>query len=831
MPQYSPTTIAYQETGLVRDKQAFVTPNDAYVDLENAYLWRGILKRRLAPEFLGRLRRCLTSQALGNTDGAGEFSGNIFTILSLESNAEIEPSSITVTVAGGAPETFTEPSPVDGTLVGDIAGTGTIDYYSGDITLSGTNIAQAITIDFCYYPSEPCMGIEQRELNAINAEDAIFFDTRYAYIFSSGSFQELNSTTPTSWNGTDIDFFWSLNYWFDANKNKLFWVTNGYSNGTVATSDPIRYYNGTTWNATPFLPALDTNITPAVLVTAKIIVAYRGRLVALNTYEAANSTGATATTHYPNRARFSQNGDPTLIGNTFATGAWLEDVQGKGGYVDAPTNENIISAGFIRDTLIVGFERSTWKLRYTGNEILPFVWERINIELGIESRFSMVRFDDGLLAVGDKGITSCDGNNVKRIDSDIRDEVFKIHNGNNGPRRVQGIRNFFEQVVYWTFPGAAENPTYPNRILLYNYDNGTWAFFNDHFTALGNYQKTTDLRWSDLSGISWQEFKRAWNSGRTQSQYPLIAGGNQQGYISILNSYTADQKSLSITAIANGTPPTITCPNHNLENGEIIEINGIIGTASVLNGYRFSIINKTTNTFQLQQKPRTAITSITKGTVTTVTSAGNTLNVGDRVQFSAVTGATDFNNRTATVLTAGNTFTCDLDSSGFTGTPAGGEAENLDAIFVDTVLAGATYIAKGEITRITGFKIVSKKFNMLNQGRKSQLGYLDFLVDKTSNGQVDVPVYADYNNENRINPKGQDSFFNWGISTTILTEDASMQNENKVWHRFYCPLEAQFFQYQIDLDEAQLISKQIHDSDFQLNAIIIWHEKGGRLVR
>jgi len=841
MPKYQPTTIAYQESGLVRDKQAYVTPNDAYIDLDNAYAWRGVVKRRLAPEFLGRLKRCLTSQALSNTVASATYDNggtSIFTTLTLETNSEIEPGSFEITIdPGGGSETILDDSSEDGTLSTTATNAlnatgGTIDYFSGDITITfAAPIAGGLTVnvDFCYFPTEPVMGIFQRELNAINAEDTIFFDTRYAYAFSGGTFGELASTTPTSWTGGDTDFFWTTNYWFDANQNKLFWATNGYSGGLVNTSDPIRYYNGATWNATPFIPALKST-GGQFMVTAKIIVPYRGRLVALNTYESTANTGAVATVQKPNRARFSQNGDPTVI-TASATGGWVDDVQGRGGFVDAPTNEHIISAGFIRDVLIVFFERSTWKLRYTGNEILPFVWERINIELGAESRFSVVRFDDGVLAVGDKGIVSCDGNNVRRIDDPIRDEVFKIHNGNSGVRRVQGIRNFFEQVVYWTFPAAAENPTYPNRILLYNYDNNTWGFFNDHFTALGNYQRTSDLRWSDLSGITWQEYKKAWSSGRTQSQFPLIVGGNQQGYISILNSIVANQKSLTITAIATGTPPTITSPNHNLENGEIVEINGIVGTASVLNGYRYQVVNKTTNTFQLQQKSRTAITSITKGTTTTVTSAGNTLQVGDLVQFSAVTGATAFNNRTATVLTEGNTFTCDLDSSGFTGTPAGGEAENLDSIFSDVVLAAGTYVQGGEITRVTGFRIRSKKFNMLNQGRKSQLGYLDFLVDKTSSGQVDVPIYADYNNEDRINPKGGDTFFNWGIETTILPEEASMQNENKVWHRLYCPLEAQFFQYEVGLSDAQLVSKEIHDSEFQLNAIIIWHEKGGRLVR
>lgn len=859
MPKYQPVTIAYQESGLIRDRQQFVPPNDAYVDLENAYVWRGETKRKFGSQFLGRLRRVLsaeTNQVKSATPmtytspGASIQSVALFTIYGInvvEPNASLQPGSaaspLVVTLdPGGASETILTDNTGTGALTitggGPVISVASINYATGVITATFTGATGAlnVTMTLAYYPGLPAMGIDQRELNAINAEDSIFFDTRYAYQFSGGLFSELPSTTAVFWTGNDYDFFWFANYWFDASQNKLFWATNGFSNGTVATSDPIRYYNGATWNATPFLPALKSAANN-VLVTAKLIIPYRGRLIALNTYEAANSTGGTATVQHGNRARWSQNGDPTNIAKS-ATGGWVDDVQGRGGFVDAPTNEYIISAAFIRDVLIVYFENSTWKLRYTGNEILPFVWERINIELGAESTNSPVRFDNGILAVGDKGITTCNGNNVERIDMPIRDEVYKIHNDNNGVLRVHGYRNFFEQVVYWTFPAAAENPTYPNRILLYNYDNNTWAFTKDHFTCLGQFQRTNDVRWSDLAGITWEQYKQQWAAGRQQSQFPLIAGGNQQGYIMILNAQVASQQSLYVTGVTAGTPVTITCPNHNMQTGDIVEINDIISVSggntdpATLNGQRYQITVTTGNAFTLQQKPRTAITAMVKGATTSVTSAGNTLAVGDLVQFSGITGALEFNNRTATVLTAGATFTCDLDSSGFTGTPSGGEAENLNALFEDTSIGTLNgYIGGGQITRVNGFLIKSKKFSILNQGRKTQLGYLDFLVDKTEVGQVDVPIYADYNNEQRINPRDGDSFVNWGIPTTRLPEEASMENESKVWHRLYCQVEAQFFQYAITLADFQLVSKEIHKSEFNLGAIIVWHEKGGRLVR
>ena len=51
---------------------------------------------------------------------------------------------------------------------------------------------------------------------------------------------------------------------------------------------------------------------------------------------------------------------PVPSGLTFNAQAWRQDVPGRGGFIDAPTEERIISAGFVRDMLIVLFEFSTW---------------------------------------------------------------------------------------------------------------------------------------------------------------------------------------------------------------------------------------------------------------------------------------------------------------------------------------------------------------------------------------------------------------------------------------------------------------------------------------
>src|SRR5207247_7694475 len=107
-------------------------------------------------------------------------------------------------------------------------------------------------------------------------------------------------------------------------------------------------------------------------------------------------------------------------------------VFGKGDSIDAPTSEAIVTALILKDRLIVYFERSTWELVYTGNQVIPFDWQTINIELGAESTQSVVPFDSVILGVGDVGIHSCNGGNVARIDDKIPDEILQVNNSHSG---------------------------------------------------------------------------------------------------------------------------------------------------------------------------------------------------------------------------------------------------------------------------------------------------------------------------------------------------------------------------------------------------------------
>jgi len=775
MSAYVPHYISSYEndTGLFTYFEPFLAPEKAFPVMEDCYAWRGRIRRRQGYTFLGRLRRSLTTIAMGNITaaGAGTFDFNIFTGLGLlvtEPNANIELGSLTpITIAIGAPisQSLTNAT---GTQTMTVVGAGpitaaTINYATGvlSITFSGAAGVSAATFTGAYYPGLPVMGLPTRQILTNTDTELDAFDTKYAYQFVNGTglFQELPSTAPTTWQGADHNLFWTTNYYLLTNNN-LFWTTNFNKSGTP---DPIRYYDGTTW--TTFAPTINGGNE---LHQALILLPYKNRLLAFNTYEGATLA---ASTQFPQRLRFSQNGDPTDQVN-----GWRDDIVGRGGFIDAPTNEPIVSTEFIKDTLVVKFRQSSWKILYTGNETLPFVWQKINTELGAQSTFSNVPFDRGIFTVGTTGITTDDSVNVERIDQVIPNQVFKFNSDNFGDQRVYGIRDFAQQLALWAYPddsGSAPDIKFPNKILVYNYVNNSYALFNDSFTAFGYFTLPTDYTWATLPYATWDSWNVPWGSPQQSTSYPNIVGGNQEGYVSILNQHPYNDRSLYISAIIPGNPVQLTVINHNLDDIDLnfVQVENIIGTGAgstnpnTLNDGIFGITRIDADTISLQQY---------------------------------------------------NTTTGQMDNVNL---PAGG-----------------TYFGGGELIPINNINLHTKVFAPYYEiAQQCRLPYIDFLLENTEDGEISIDLFI--NEDDSTSLSDPDSPGNDGILGTNVVNTKSnpqipfQEAQDKIWQRFFTSVVCQNFQLKFFLSNRQMSDTNINSSDFVLHAMTLYLSNNARMTQ
>lgn len=552
MPFLQQYLVGPYETGEQNNLEPWLLPEDAFRVLEDAYVWRGRVKKRFGYSLLGQTD--LNSRLrvkLGATDGSGDFSitvpGTIFKIGQMFS---IGTEIFTVNVLG-TPAVMLD------------TGSATVKTYN--TTTGALDIQGATpTTDVFFFPADPVMGLRTRERGEINFEDTLGFDTQFSYQRVAGAWERITGGDAT-WTGDNFQFFWSVNYRGASPFQTNFYTVN------FNRADHIRFLPQglTTW--TDLRPQLDSGGAPVrFLDSCRVLIGYKNRLLAFNTLETESGNEV----NFPSRCRFSRNGNPVD-----PVTSWVDDTPKGGGNVDASTQQQIVSVDIIKDRVIVYFERSTWELVYIGFPDTPFKWQQLNNELGCESTFSIIGFDDAILGVGNVGIHNCNGINVRRIDQKIPDEVYKIHNDNKGPERVYGIRDFVPELVYWTFPPEVEEPTFPTRILVYNYKNQSWAFFNDSFTCFGYFQKDTDLTWSIVGTVypKWSAWNAPWNAGRLQSAFPAVSAGNQEGFTFIIDTdNNTNSQSLQITDMI--APDILKIADHNLKVGDFIRLEEFQGT-------------------------------------------------------------------------------------------------------------------------------------------------------------------------------------------------------------------------------------------------------------
>jgi hypothetical protein len=707
-------------TGLQNNIEPWLLPEDAFETLTNAYVWRGRVKKRFGSYYLGdsELKARLRID-LGNTDLNGDISTTVpGTIFAIGQMFSIGTEIFTVN-ATGLPATLLDTG--SATLA-------TYDTTTGALVITGADASTAVY----FYPAQPVMGLRVRETSNINFENVVGFDTQFAYRRLSSAWDRLGTAI---WTGTNSNFYWTINYRGASPYETYLYVVNG------VTSDNIKYLPSTTTTWTNLVPQLNVGAT-RFLQTAKIIVGFKDRLVVLNTIELEGASNRS----YVNRARWSQNGDPTV-----AATSWLDDTPGKGGYIDSSTQEAITTVEFIKDRLIVYYERSTWELVYTGDQTLPFRWQQINNELGAESTFSIIGFDKGAVGVGNVGVHTCNGVNVERIDEKIPNEVFKIHNGNDGPVRVYGIRDYFNELVYWTFPDATDDPTYPTKILVWNYQNNTWAFFDESFTCFGYFQKDEDLQWADLGARygTWAEWNDPWNSSQSQSRFPDIIAGNQQGFVVVVDvNRSFNEQSLYITDMTTATS-RLTVIDHNLKLNDYILVEDASGITS-LNG----------NVYQVAQ------------------------------------------------------------------------VINSDTIRIDTTFSG-TYSGSGKLSRVSNIDIRSKMFNPGTPvGQQFQMPYIDFLMQRTVNGEVSLDYYLDSSFGQSIQDQilGDVLLGNNVLYTKPETDVNYQDQQSRIWHRYYILLNGEFIQIRFFMNDTQMRDLNISREEFVLEAILIYVIPGGRLI-
>lgn len=631
---------------------------------------------------------------------------------------------------------------------------------------------------------------------------------------------------------------------------------------SIPNEDGIRWYDGdpTNHNGIPQAPFLGwVNFAPPLtamtvsidnrpaalyyLVGARAILPFKDRLLFFKPV-IQSSTGPKIIlqdtvlwswngTPYYNALVPTDNFDP----QTFNPIAYYVDQTGAGGYLPAGIPNPIVTVNSNEDVLLVGFGGDGRKTRfvYTGNDLQPFLFFNINNELPSSATFSSISLDRGCIDIGQYGLAQTDQQSSQRIDLQIPNEIFKIQNRNNGVDRVNAIRDFINEWIYFTYPVQGSITKFPTQTFLYNYRDVSWAILYENYTTHGNYRPNTKKTWQTLKFKTWNSWREPWNSGTDQSLQTKVIAGNPEGYVLIIGEGTYEAPSGTISAIQSNIGGTqITSTNHcltsanpNTDQGDYIYITGALG----ITGFN--------------------ITGITLGTTTVITTTTDFI-VGQLILITGIVGTTQLNNFTyeVTAVTA-TTITIDVNSTDFNDWTSGGVVSysfnnrvgkvtrviDDNNFVVDIDYPDNTYLGSGKFARLSQPIIQTKQFPVYwQQGRQVRLGSQKYLLEKTANAQVTLNIYLSQDPDNVWNNTTVDPPLNSLIySQTLYTCSESTnigltpantnlqmpigETQKQIWHRMNTSLIGDSVQLGITLSEAQMKDITYATAEIALHAI------------
>lgn len=525
---YTPYLIANYSTGLDKRLQPWLIPDDAQEELFDGYVYRGVMSKRDGYNYFATGERggsVYRESRIIHTLSAVPMVGaidSVNTTYTLAANAQIARGSFTV--AGTVPAQSVTDDGLGG-FTGD--GTGTINYTTGavSITFNTAPTAGTVRATYSFMPGNPVMMIANF-ITATNVKQLIVADTDYVNRYNSTT-NILEDISPAgAYTGDEFDFFTWVNYASSTNTPRLLFSNN---------VDPIQQYDGTTVIAYVYTLAGIATLTCATMVQMK------DRLILLRTTE--NGT------IFPQRIRISGTGTSCDVFDTTATGA---------GFIDIPDGTWIQGAAFNRDDLIIFTEASVWVLKYTGNDTVPFVLNKIDESRGCQAAFSAITYLNRTSAASPRALIMTDGYRVERQDESIPDFSYNEIDGENFSLCFAGSVDA-DRDHYLIYPPQDQDTS--RRILVTNYEEDNYSIYRLPLSCMGTYVTAFDITWNDLLIYpNWASFAAAygnWNSFAYTAGAPFSIGGGHTGEIWRLNVTESEDNPVRIYNITQPSADTL----------------------------------------------------------------------------------------------------------------------------------------------------------------------------------------------------------------------------------------------------------------------------------
>lgn len=515
---YQSFPVSNFRTGLDSAVKPWLLPVDAFQTILNGYIHDGVTYKRAGMQEFGELVHYETV-IVNITAGPGNIA--IFELGAVGTLAV----GTRIQLNGAAGGSFSSLNGTEYTISVLIPPFIQLFKPDGTTETVPAGVYTGSSASLSIFPELPVMGL-RTFVNPGNERLLLAMDTRRACLFDAtiNAFQPLD--TADVFSGDNTNFFASATYGrTGAFTTPAIFFTNNLDN--------MRFYqSGTT--TTAFVPDANPGGVALDIQTCRFMFSIKTRLLLLDTLE--NGT------RYGQRMRWCRAGNPAASGNN-----WDEITPGNGGFVDAPTSDNIISARELQGIILVQFTNSYWTIRPTSDPALPFRWDKINDFRASDAPYGSIGHDRYVITLGKRGIVACDAVEVTRIDDKIKSFVTDEIN-TTFFKQVYSERNYAARRSWTLYPSASTEATTSDYALIRTEEEGAWSVYKvqtldrngnpANMSCLGFGEVSQDLAFQDFDGRpgapdqSFQQFaNETFQSFFVEGQSEVFLGGDQVGRV------------------------------------------------------------------------------------------------------------------------------------------------------------------------------------------------------------------------------------------------------------------------------------------------------------
>lgn len=663
---YTPFPVSNFRTGLDSEVKPWLLPVDAFQSILNGYIHDGVTYKRAGMQEFGELVHYET-RVVDIVAGPGNIAIlQLFAPGTLIAGTRVQLNGATGGSFGSLNGIEYTISIIIGPFVQLFAPDGTTLLMPGGVyTLNSATLS--------IFPELPVMGL-RTFVNPGNERLLLAMDTRRVCLFDAtiNAFQPLDLADVFT--GDNTNFFASATYGrTGAFSTPAIFFTNNLDN--------IRYYqSGLT--TTALVPDANPTGAAVTIQTCRFMFSIKTRLLLLDTLE--NGT------RFGQRMRWCRAGNPADTGSN-----WDQVVPGNGGFVDAPTSDNIISAKELQGIILVQFTNSYWTIKPTSDPALPFRWDKLNDFRASDSPYGGIGHDRYVITFGKRGIVACDAVEVTRIDDKIKNFVTDEIN-TTFFKQVYSERNYAARRSWTLYPSASTEATTSDYALVRTEEEGAWSIYKvqtldrngnpANMSCLGFGEVSQDLAFQDFDGRpgapdqSFEQFaNETFQSFFVEGQSEVFLGGDQVGRVLFLEKDGDDLgEPIDFELVSAGWNPfkeqgvsaQLGYVDFYLDADKNTQFTVEFFSGDISSPYETQTMNCLPNLGFIADIQNVALTN-----PVTITADSSGLTTGDEVYVYGINGTIEITDGPFTVTVVDeNTVTLDgIDATGYTAYISGGQ--------------------------------------------------------------------------------------------------------------------------------------------------------------